>query len=138
MKNKAGIQNQGHKIAAGFFGHRGQSKLKVVSENYDLNRVMALPSTTGKATLTPEQIVRASADYKRNGWVRINSDALGQPLYLAEDHGAARRVMDKGIPVLVESAIDDMRGLGPTTAKMILEAETIFGKGNDGKKEITE
>ena len=125
-------------MAAGFFGHRGPSKLRVVSENYDLNRVMALPSATGKATLTPEQIERASADYKRDGWVKIYSDALGQPLYLAEDHEAARRVMDKDIPILVESAIDDMRGLGPTTAKMILEAETIFGKGNDGKEKITE
>ena len=72
------------------------------------------------------QIREAAKEYRKHGWVKIYSTALGQTLYLAQDQGAARRVSDKDIPVFLESDIHAVKGLGPETAKVLLEARLIF------------
>jgi len=74
----------------------------------------------------PLQVKQAAQDYRKNGYVRIYSTALGEAVYLAQNERAAKRVPDQNIAVFLESDVEAVKGLTPDEAKVLLEARIIF------------
>ena len=77
------------------------------------------------------QVQQAAKDYKRDGYVKIWSTFLKEPIYLVKDKSV--RVPDPSISSYCQNEVETLKGLTIDEVKTLHEAKVIF-KGSIGEE----
>jgi len=72
------------------------------------------------------QAHQATRDYKLDGFIKIYSAVLGQDIYLTKNERAAKRILDKNLPVFTEAELECLQGLKRDEAKTVMEGKIFF------------
>lgn len=75
---------------------------------------------------------QAVGDYRKNGYIKIDSSLLNEVVYLARMPWAARRIPDKSLAVYYPEEIARLTGLPPAHIRVMHEAKKVFS-GEIGK-----
>ena len=89
-------------------------------------RTESKPAAPSWRDCTPEEVQQELARYKREGWIAIYSEVLGEPIILARDEEAAK-VAPAGFVTYTEAEVALLLTATPDELRQVHEAKRLTG-----------